>query len=69
MSREGGFTAIHLYRETDHPVVGKFYGIVAEVVYWDAVGHYCLQTFDRYGVTLEIIELLMAEAKELIKYK
>ena len=68
-SREEGSTTVHLHRETDHPLFAKFSGVVAEVVFWDAAGSYYLQTFDGHGVPLEIIERLVAEAKEVIRYK
>ena len=41
---------------------------VAKIVYWDACGHFFLETFD-FDVPVDIIEKLIAEAKTLIKTK
>lgn len=56
-----GFTALRL-NETLNGITT----ICAEVVYWDACGQFLLQTFGR-EVPLEIIEELIAEAKEKIR--
>lgn len=63
VDRTAGFTALRLHRETD----GKT-AVIAEVVFWDACGQYSLQTFNG-DVPLDIIEPLILEAKETIKYK
>ena len=63
IDRKEGFTALRLYREQD----GCSYRC-AEVVYWDACGQYFMETFDG-DVPIDIIEELITEAKELIKYK
>ena len=67
VDREKGSSTILLHRETDHPLFAKFSGVVAEVVYWDALGHYYLRTFDASGVPTEVIEMLLAESKDLIR--
>ena len=63
IDRTEGFTALRLYREQD----GRS-SVCAEVVYWDACGQYVMETFDG-DVPVDIIEELIAEAKESIKYK
>ena len=67
VDREQGSSTILLHRETDHPLFAKFSGVVAKVVYWDALGNYYLRTFDASGVPTEIIETLIEEAKDLIR--
>jgi hypothetical protein len=39
---------------------------VAEVVFWDAIGHFMFQTFGS-DVPLELIEAVISEAKGLIR--
>jgi hypothetical protein len=58
-----GFTALRLHRDLDGTTA-----LVAEVVFWDAVGQYFLQTFQT-DVPVEIVEALIAEANDLIPYK
>jgi hypothetical protein len=72
-NREEGFTALRLHRETVmgydfRPATDREAAVVAEVVYWDAAGHYYLQTFSE-DVPLEVVEELIAEAKDKIRYK
>ncbi len=61
--REVGSTTLRLYRETEGRAV-----VAAEVVFWDAAGQYFLETLNG-DVPLDIIEALIAEAKDTIKYK
>ena len=43
---------------------------VARVVFWDAGGRFYLETFDAtVSIPLEILEELIAETKENVKYK
>ena len=60
--RKAGCTTLHLHCETDGQTI-----VVAEVVYWDAAPGYFLKTFDE--ILVEIVEELIAEAKEAIPYK
>jgi hypothetical protein len=70
---EEGFTALRLHRETVtgydlQPVADGQAAVVAEVVFWDAAGQYFLETFNG-DVPLEVVEELIAEAKDKIRYK
>jgi hypothetical protein len=72
-NREKGCTALRLHHETVKgldlkPASDREAAIVAEVVCWDDPGHYHLKTFNG-DVPFEIIEALIEEAKETIKYK
>ena len=58
-----GFTALRLCETLNGSKT-----ICAEIVYWDACGQFLLQTFAK-EVPLEIIEDLIAEAKEKIKVR
>ena len=61
-----GCTTLRLHREShENP---EDTAVAAEVIFWDAAGQYFLQTFNG-DVPLDIIEALIAEAKEKIKYK
>lgn len=61
--REAGSTSLRLHRDSEGRSV-----IAAEVVFWDALGQYFLETFNG-DVPLDIIEALIAEAKDKIRYK
>jgi hypothetical protein len=68
---EEGYTALRLHRETFmgfdlQPAADRQAAVVAEVVYWDAAGHYYQETFSG-AVPLEIIEEFIAEAKTVIR--
>jgi len=58
-----GYAGLQLHRErfgnTD---------IVAQVVFWDADGHFYVQTFG-CDVPVEIIETVIAEAKEQVRVR
>ena len=58
-----GYTGLELHRTSS----GKTTRI-ASVVFWDACGQFFVETFNS-DVPLEILEELMAEAKEKIKTK
>ena len=62
---KAGYTALRLHRESESPDQTE---VAAEVIFWDSAGQYFLETFGEI-VPLEIIETLIAEAKEKIKYK
>jgi hypothetical protein len=42
---------------------------VARIVFWDAGGRYYVEIFDNTPIPLEILEELIAETKENVKYK
>ena len=54
---------MRLHRETEGRTV-----VAAEVVFWDAAGQYFLKTFNG-DVPLDIVEALIVEAKDKIRYK
>ena len=56
-----GSTAVELHRTSSGKTVR-----IASVVFWDACGQFFVETFNS-DVPLEILEELMAEAKEKIK--
>jgi hypothetical protein len=58
-----GFAGVHLHRDC----FGKT-ALAAHVVFWDAAGHFAIQTFDG-DVPVEIIEALIAEAKEQVRVR
>jgi len=58
-----GFAGLRLHRERR----GKT-KVAAEVIFWDAVGQYFVQTFNG-DVPVEIIEAVIAEAKERVKVR
>ena len=58
-----GFAGLRLHREC----FGKT-SIAAEVTYWDATGGFTIKTIDGV-VQVEIIEALIAEAKQRIPVK
>jgi len=58
---KAGSAGLRLHREADGQE-----GIAAEVMFWEAMGQFFLQTFD-CDVPVTIVELLIAEAKERIK--
>ena len=58
-----GFTALRLCETLNGNTT-----ICAEIVFWDTCGQFVLQTFGK-EVPLEIIEELIAEAKEKIKVR
>ncbi|MDY3557098.1 hypothetical protein R5W24_006285 [Gemmata sp. JC717] len=58
-----GSTSLLLHREESGSAT-----LAAEIVFWDAAGQYFVQTFGG-DVPLKIIELLITEAKEKIKFK
>lgn len=60
---EAGSTTLRLHRETEGRAV-----VAAEVIFWDAAGQYFLETFN-CDVPIDIVEVLIAEAKDKIKYK
>lgn len=55
-----GFSGLRLHRERS----GKT-SVAAEVIYWDAVGQYFVQT-QNGDVPVEILEAVIAEAKERV---
>ncbi len=55
-----GFAGMRLHRER----CGKT-EVAAEVIYWDAVGQYVVQTFNG-EVPVEILEAVIAETKERV---
>jgi hypothetical protein len=57
---KAGFSGIRLSRQRS----GKT-SVAAEIVFWDATGHFMVQTFGE--VPLEIIELSIAEAKQKVR--
>ena len=59
--RREGWSAIDLLRSS-----GKGQERVARVIFWDAQGHFFLESFGG-EVYLSIIEELILEAKEIIK--
>ena len=61
--RAEGFTAIRLLETVNEQTT-----MCAEIIYWDANGQFSLTTFARQ-VPTEIIEELIAEAKEKIKFR
>jgi hypothetical protein len=63
---KAGCTTLRLHRESRESPGNTV--VAAEIVFWDAAGQYFLQTFNG-DVPLTIIEALIAEAKEKIKYK
>ena len=56
-----GFAGLRLHRER----FGKT-TVAAEVLYWDASGHFFVQTFNG-EVAVEIIEALIAEARQRLR--
>ena len=58
--RTDGFVGFRLHRER----LGKT-TLAAQVVFWDAAGHYAVETFDG-DVPVEIIEAVIAEAKQKV---
>ena len=61
--RADGFAGMLLHRERFGNTC-----IAAQVVFWDAAGHFAVQTFDG-DVPVEIIEVVIAEAKARIKVR
>jgi len=59
--KKDGFGGLRLYREDRFGKVTT----AAEVIYWDAMGSYSIQTFNR-DAPLSIIENLIVEAKSEI---
>ena len=58
-----GFAGLRLHRER----LGKT-TVAAEVIFWDAAGQYFVQTFNG-DVPVEIIEAVIAEAKERVNVR
>ena len=58
-----GYAGFRLHRERFGKTV-----IAAQVVFWDAAGHFAVQTFDG-DVPVEIIEAVIAEAKEQVRVR
>ena len=61
--RTDGFAGVRLHRER----LGTT-SVVAQVVFWDAAGHFAVQTFDG-DVPVLIIEAVIAEAKESVRVR
>ncbi len=61
--RTDGFAGLRLHRER----FGKT-SVAAQVVFWDASGHFAVETFDG-DVPVEIIEAVIAETKERVKVR
>lgn len=59
--RKDGFAGLRLHRERFGKTV-----VAAEVLFWDASGGFTAQTFDG-DVPVEIVEALIAEAKQQIR--
>jgi hypothetical protein len=55
--RGQGFTGLQLQRELSGSTT-----VVAELLFWDAIGQFCLETLGS-DVPLDVIEELIAEAK------
>jgi hypothetical protein len=55
-----GYAGIRLYR-----VMGEHETLAAEVIFWDAIGQYVVQTFGE--VPLTVLERAIAEAKGRVK--
>ena len=62
--RKAGSAGLELYRETKD---GK--DCVARILFWDASGQFVLETFNNIELPLDIVEELIAEAKDVIKTK
>ena len=65
--RKAGSTTLHLHGKFEITEQATQATVVAEVIYWDAAPGYFLQTFGS-EVPVEVIEELIAEAKEKIRY-
>ena len=61
--RTDGFAGSRLHRERFGKAV-----VAAQVVFWDAAGHFAVQTFDG-DVPVEIIEAVIAEATEQVRVR
>ncbi len=61
--RKAGNAGFRLHGES----FGKTY-VAAEVIYWDACGQFYVETIEK-DVPVEIIEMVIAEAKQQIKIK
>ena len=61
--RADGFAGFRLHRERFGRTV-----VAAQVVFWDAAGHLAVQTFDG-DVPVEIMEVVIAEAKEQVRVR
>lgn len=59
--REAGYAGVQLHRERDGDE-----SIAARVVYWDACGHFAVETFGE-DVWVAVIEKAIAEAKQRVK--
>ena len=58
-----GFAGVRLHREVDGQP-----SLAAEVLFWDAMGQFFVQTFDR-DVPVSILESAIAEAKTRVLLK
>jgi hypothetical protein len=58
---EQGFVGLEL-----HKISNGTRSIAASIIFWDATGHFALQTFHS-EIPLPIVESLIAEAKATIK--
>jgi hypothetical protein len=63
VDRTDGFTALRLYQTVNGSTT-----VCAEIIYWDACGQFVLQTFEK-EVPLDVIEELIAEAKDTIRLR
>ena len=61
--KEAGCSGLELYKT----IQGKRER-VASVIFWDACGQFCVETFGT-DVSLDIMEALIAETKERIKVR
>ncbi len=59
--RKDGYAGLRLHRERFGNAA-----VAAQVVFWDAAGHFALQTFDG-DVPVEIIEALVVETKQRVR--
>jgi len=61
--QDDGFAGLQLHRER----FGKI-AVAARVVFWEAAGHYAVQTFDG-DVPVEIIEAVITETKQQMRVR
>jgi hypothetical protein len=61
--RIDGFAGVRLHREHSGKTI-----VTAEVIFWDATGGFTVQTFDGI-VPVEIIEAIIAEAKQTVRVR
>ena len=59
--REAGFAGLQLHRDRFGEIT-----VAAKVVFWDAAGHFAVETHNG-DVPVDIIEALIAETKERVR--